>query len=86
MENSTKVNLYFYSSLVCALWFVLTSWCWFYLANVIFSFPVGVVSLYLWYQGQKTEVGSLRFSILKYVLVLGVASAVVSLISLFARY
>lgn len=76
MENSSKANVYFYSALLCAVWFILTSWFWAYFVNVVFSFPIGLVGLFLWYRGKKQEGGSLRFRIVQYILIAGVVTSI----------
>lgn len=76
MENSPKANVYFYVSLLCAVWFMLTSWYWLYGMNLLFSFPVGLLSLFLWYQGKKREGATSRFRIVPAILVGGVVTSI----------
>lgn len=79
MSENNKSNLFFYGSLVCAIWFALTASLWAYLANVFISFPVGVVSLFLCYKEKQIAPDNNRYKITLSILIAG---AVVSLISL----
>jgi hypothetical protein len=42
-------------ALLCSIWFVLLSWAWVYLFNVIFVFPVGILGFVLWRLGRDSE-------------------------------
>ncbi|MBL7767078.1 MAG: hypothetical protein JNJ58_13340 [Chitinophagaceae bacterium] len=80
MNLTTKSNLYFYLSLVTAIWFLLTSYVWTYLANLFISFPVGLMSLGLWYLGRKTGVKSDRFKWPVGIVIAGVITSLISLV------
>ena len=50
MENlprAQKQNVRFYISVTCLTWFLLTSWFWPYMANIIYSLPVGLFGIFL---------------------------------------
>jgi len=53
MNDAKKALLYNSFAFICGVWFVLTSWIWGYLANLIMSYPIGVVGFILWYRGRR---------------------------------
>jgi hypothetical protein len=55
MTAEKRYLIYNILALVCALWFLLTGWMWFYYMNVILSFPFAIVGFFLWRQGRGTE-------------------------------
>ncbi|MEZ5053420.1 MAG: hypothetical protein R2807_01415 [Chitinophagales bacterium] len=83
METSKKATRYFYASLICAIWFALTSFFWSYYANVLMSFPIGLISFYTWKKGKQMEPDALRFKLVWSILFAGV---VISLLSLLFFY
>lgn len=50
------VNIF---ALICALWFLLTSWMWVYYMNIILSFPVGILGYFLWKRGKQKDPDSI---------------------------
>lgn len=80
MNNSSKANTYYYISLVCAAWFLITSWLWTYLANVIISFPFGLIALYLWHKGTQIDANKTRLKFTKYILIAGAVISIVALL------
>lgn len=42
-------------ALLCAIWFVLTGWMWFYYMNIILSFPFAIFGFFLWKKGREAE-------------------------------
>jgi len=40
-------RILFFSSLILAIFFVLTSWMWFWFFNLVVSLPIGLISLVL---------------------------------------
>jgi hypothetical protein len=66
-----KGQLYNILSLVCGSWFLLTGWMWTYFANLFISYPVGLIGLFLWYQGRKVNPGSLLNKIALVALIAG---------------
>jgi hypothetical protein len=81
MTTRPNTNIYFYVALICAIWFVLTSWFWVYYANVFISFPVGLISLVTWYKGRKIG-NEKRFNLVGILLISGAALSIIALICL----
>jgi hypothetical protein len=52
MEPITKGKAIDIIALLCALWFLMTSWIWIYYANIVISFPIGLIALWLWKKGR----------------------------------
>lgn len=71
----------FIASLVCGAWFLLTGWCWSYLACLVISYPVALLGLYWWWLGKKKDPASKLSRPALGLLVLGLA---VSLGAIFA--
>ena len=76
--GNIKVTL----SILCGIWFALTSWLWIYWFNLIFSFPVGIIGFMLWRSVRQHDPKhkALKISILLHIL--GLCSAIISLIIL----
>lgn len=70
MELKAKANFYFFASLICAIWFAVTSYFWVYYSNLIISYPFAVLSLLCWHYGKKIDPNPKRYNIV--FLVLGV--------------
>jgi hypothetical protein len=79
MNETKKINFYFYGSLFLAIWFALTGFIWTYLANIFISFPFGVLSFYLLNKGKQIDPNKSRYWITISFLVAG---GIVSLIAL----
>jgi hypothetical protein len=79
-HNTSGHNIRFYITLVLAIWFMVTSAAWTYLANVFISFPFGLIAFLLWINGRKKEPGSRRYSVIAGILIAGVVIAVLSLL------
>jgi len=75
-----KEDLFFYLSLVCAIWFALTSGLWTYFANVVLSLPFGILSLILWIVGRERDSMKARYRFVPIILTVGLIIAIVSLI------
>ena len=75
-----KGDFFFYLSLVCAIWFALTSGLWTYFANVVLSLPFGIISLILWMKGKKTDARKERYRFVPIILIVGLIIAIVSFI------
>ncbi|HMS63895.1 MAG TPA: hypothetical protein PKD83_01425 [Ignavibacteria bacterium] len=80
MTEKSKSNLYFYSSLILAIWFLLTCYLWTYYINIVFSFPAGFLSLYLLFKGRKTGYEYNRFKLVSIILISGIIITLVSLV------
>jgi hypothetical protein len=55
MNATTKQRILNITSLLCGVWFLATSWAWVWLINVLFSFPVGILGMILWYFGKRYD-------------------------------
>ena len=40
------------AAIICGIWFILTSSLWVYFANLVISFPIGLLGMYLWNRGR----------------------------------
>ena len=78
MKNS-KTKVFFVIALMAAVWFLLSSWCWFYILNIWLSFPFGILALILWKKGTKAEPSLTRFKVIPIILTLGVLSSLISM-------
>jgi len=78
--SSTKANLYFFTSLILAIWFALTSYIWTYLANLIISLPFGIISLLLWRKGKEMDSRPKRYKIIAVTLVIGIILSLITLV------
>ena len=65
-------------ALLCATWFVLTAWFWTYFANLIFSYPVGLVGLLLWNKARVGAPDDKKNRLTITILAVGLAASVVS--------
>ena len=66
-------------ALLCGVWFLLTGWMWPYLANLVFSYPVALVGIVLWYFGRKIDPGSRLNNAAIALLVVGFVCSVVAI-------
>ncbi len=82
MYENNKSNLYFYSSLVCAIWFALTVSLWVYFANLFISLPVGIISLYTMHKGKQIDENNNRYRITTSILIAGVVVSLIVLLFL----
>jgi len=73
-----KPNTYYYLALLCTIWFLLTSWLWTYWLNLLFSFPFAILSWY--FLNKSKEKTSTEHKTIMVLLVLGILSAIVSLL------
>ena len=80
MKQFTKYNLIFYSALVSAIWFMLTSALWTLLMNLVISFPFGLLSLLLWYSGKRMDDRKKRYNTILIILLIGVLVSAASLV------
>ena len=53
MPPPKRALIYNVIALVCAIWFLLTSWLWAYMINLIISWPVAIIGLILWKLGKN---------------------------------
>jgi hypothetical protein len=81
MQKSTIGTILIIASMVCGVWFMLTSWVWAYLANVFISFPVGILGVVFWVIAKKLNPQN-KWNRLAIILhLIGLASAVIVLLS-----
>jgi hypothetical protein len=80
--NSFKSNLVFYTAVLFATWFMLTSWFWTYGVNVLFSFPFGLISYFLWRNGKKQGDRAKAYKIVSIMLSIGVIASIGTLVVL----
>lgn len=45
----TRNDVFFYLGLLCAVWFALMGFVWTYNAALVIAYPVGLLSLVLWW-------------------------------------
>jgi len=82
MNDKLKLNIYFYTSVILAIWFALTSWVWVYYANLMYSLPFGLLSILFLYLGKKGDTNSGRYKVPAVILTIGAAISIVTLIFL----
>lgn len=42
-------------SIICAAWYILCGWMWWWYMNIVFVFPFAIISFILWLIGRKAE-------------------------------
>jgi|GEM_PF-951436 len=69
MNTVQRINLYNILSIVCGIWFALTSWVWLYYANLFLSLPIGLVGLFFWNKSRQLDPGNLanRIALILYI-------------------
>lgn len=81
-KMATKPSARAILSIICGVWFLLTSWFWTFLINMIISFPVGIVGIVLWYYARKSDPSSKLAKASLYLHVAGLASSILTLLAL----
>lgn len=66
-----KADYWYYSSLVLSIWFLMTSWLWFFLINLVVSFPAGLLGLLLYFIGKKKSTESEKYKKILHILISG---------------
>ena len=79
MTEKMKYNILYFCALLCAVWFLLTSWVWTYYSNLFLSLPFGLLSLILWNAGRQKDENKARYRSLIFILAAGVVASLVSL-------
>ncbi|UPT67668.1 MAG: hypothetical protein M0D57_03070 [Sphingobacteriales bacterium JAD_PAG50586_3] len=79
-----KYDLLYWSALLFALWFALTAWLWTYLANLVISLPMGIISIILWYKGVSSDPNANRYRIIPIIWGVGILVSLVVLFILMA--
>lgn len=59
------------AALLLALWFALTAGVWVYWGALFVAYPAGLVSLWLWNTGRKTDLLAKRYQLVAWILVAG---------------
>ncbi len=67
-------------ALLCGCWFLLTSWMWTFLFNLVISYPVGIYGLLVWVRARKSHPHDKKVSIAGVLLGLGLATSLVALV------
>lgn len=75
-----KADIIFFGSLICAVWFLLTSAMWIYFINVFVSFPIGIVAIFLVLAGRKVEGNTKRLKVVFIIVLTGCLVAAATLI------
>lgn len=82
MEGKSNAKLYYLFSIICGTWFLVTGWVWAYFANLMFSYPVALLGLFLWSRGKKLNPGSKANLIALWLFVAGLVISLIALIIL----
>lgn len=82
MEGKSNAKLYYLFSIICGTWFLVTGWVWPYFANLMFSYPVALLGLFLWSRGKKLNPGSKANLIALWLFVAGLVISLIALIIL----
>jgi hypothetical protein len=83
MEGKSNAKLYYLFAIICGTWFLVTSWIWVYFANLIISYPIGLIGLLLWWRGKKLNPGSKANQIALWLLIAGLVISITALIILY---
>jgi hypothetical protein len=83
VNTQKKYLLFNIIALVCAIWFVLTSWFWTYFAALIISYPVGMIGIIFWRLGKHTDKKLLN-TITGWTFLAGLITSVAALVILIA--
>ena len=55
MASEKRFLTYNLLALLCATWFLLLGWAWFFYFNVVFVFPFAIIGFFLWRNGRRAE-------------------------------
>ena len=80
MPHAKRPLIYNVIALVCAIWFLLTSWLRAYLINLIIACPVAIVGLILWKLGKDQEPDSRLNRIVFWLFIAGLVISGVALL------
>lgn len=78
MNYSKKINHVI--PFTFALWFLLTGWMWVYFANLIFSYPIGIMGFFLWRRAHRADPKNL---LSKITFGIYIASLLISILAVF---
>jgi hypothetical protein len=82
MEGKSNAKLYYLFAIICGTWFMLTSWVWYSFANLVVSYPVGLIGIFLWSRAKKLNPGSRANPIALWLHIAGLTISVVTLLIL----
>lgn len=77
-----KENIWFYISLACAIWFLLTGSVWVYLMNLVVSLPIGIISYVMMNKVKAMEGRTKRVRLIEIILIIAVLISFVVLMGL----
>lgn len=83
MEGKSNAKLYYLFAIICGTWFMLTSWAWYSFVNLIVSYPVALIGLFLWSRGKKLNPGSKANPIALWLHIAGLIISGIALLVLF---
>ncbi len=83
MATKKRIAFYNNTSLLCGIWFLLTSWLWTYLMNLVISLPFGIIGMILWYKGMKADPVNKWNKAALIVHIAGLTTSILTLIALF---
>jgi O-antigen/teichoic acid export membrane protein len=75
----TKQDIYFYISLLTAIYFALVCGAWMYFMNLVIGFPVFVISYFFWRKGKKNDLKSIRYKYIPHIWLCGIPISILSL-------
>lgn len=81
MASPRKALIYNLIALVCAIWFLLTSWLWAYLINLIIASPAAIIGLILWKLGKNEAPESRLNRVVFWLFIAGFITSGVALLS-----
>lgn len=83
MEGKSNAKLYYLFAIICGTWFLVTGWIWVYFANLIISYPVALIGMFLWWRGKKLNPGSRANLIALWLHLAGLVISLITLLFLF---
>ncbi|HEY3402657.1 MAG TPA: hypothetical protein VGK59_04660 [Ohtaekwangia sp.] len=75
-----KQDIYFFTALLLAVWFLLTAAVWVYMMNLIISYPAGIVSYILLRKVKAIEGQTKRVRLIGVILISGLSLSLIVLI------
>lgn len=82
MLSKTSINnILFWIAILCAIWFAIFGLVWFYLMALVIAYPVGVVSLLIWFYIKRDQ--QPRNKAIPIILGVGLAMSLIALLCLF---
>jgi hypothetical protein len=80
MNKQTRANIFYTISLLCGLWFLLFGTTWSWLFALFIAYPLGLVGIFFWYFGLKSNSNSKLKNITLGLLIIGFIVSVVAFI------